>query len=150
MGTKRNHPPTCHSERMKRSREIYPSSKLYLVLVPSPTWWIPPLRLRDRRNDITGVRFYGFAYCFYSILRCPATLIRLALGRASFPRGKLLSRAFGRHHSTVRVIYVTFYGDESSPLHCVVPFIYTVYIRKAPYGFTLYRIPFFLNGRRFS
>ncbi len=39
-----------------------------------------------------GLRFYGFAYCFYNILRCPAALIKLALGRASFPRGKLLYR----------------------------------------------------------
>ena len=43
-----------------------------------------------------GGRFYGFANCFYNILRCPAALIRLALGRASFPRGKLLYRV-GRH-----------------------------------------------------
>ena len=39
-----------------------------------------------------GTRFYGFARCFCNISRRPATLIRLALGRASFPRGKLLFR----------------------------------------------------------
>ena len=38
------------------------------------------------------VRFYEFAYCFCNILRRPAALIRLALGRASFPQGKLLFR----------------------------------------------------------
>ena len=54
--------------------------------------------------------------------------------RASFPQGKLLYRAFGRYHSTVRVIYVTVYGDESSPLHCVVLFIYTGYIRNVAGG----------------
>ena len=42
------------------------------------------------------LRFYGFAYCFYNVSRRPAALIRLALGRASFPRGKLLFRV-GRH-----------------------------------------------------
>ena len=78
------------------------------------------------------VRFYGFAYCFYSISRCPAALIRLALGRASFPQGKLLYRAFGWCHSTTRVVFETWHGDESSPLHCVIPFIRTGYTRKAP------------------
>ena len=38
------------------------------------------------------LRFYGFAYCLYNISRRPAALIRLARGRASFPRGKLLFR----------------------------------------------------------
>ena len=38
------------------------------------------------------VRFYGFAHCFCNILPCPAALIRLACGRASFPQGKLLYR----------------------------------------------------------
>ena len=42
--TKRNHLPTCHSERTNVSRGIFPSSKFYLVLVLLPTWWIPPLR----------------------------------------------------------------------------------------------------------
>ena len=39
-----NHISTCHSERTNVSRGIFPSGKLYLVLVRSPTWWIPPLR----------------------------------------------------------------------------------------------------------
>ena len=39
-----NHPPTCHSERAKASRGIFPSYMFYLVLVYFPTWWIPPLR----------------------------------------------------------------------------------------------------------
>ena len=29
---------------VKRSRGIFPSCRFYLVLVLSPTWWIPPLR----------------------------------------------------------------------------------------------------------
>ena len=79
-----------------------------------------------------SVRFYGFAHCFTSISRCPAALIRLALGRASFPRGKLLFRAFGWYRSTARGVFVTFYGDESSPLHWVVPFNPTDCIRNVP------------------
>ena len=30
---------------------------------------------------------------------------------------------------------MTFYGDESSPLHCVIPFNHTGYICHVPYGF---------------
>ena len=52
-----------------------------------------------------GTRFYGFARCFCNISRRPATLIRLALGRASFPRGKLLFRV-GRE---------SFYSDVVLP-----------------------------------
>ena len=37
------------------SRGIFPSGRFYLALVHLQTWWIPPLRLRDRRNDIMGV-----------------------------------------------------------------------------------------------
>ena len=113
------------------SRGIFPSGKVYLVVVHYPTWWIPPLRFAAV-GMTAWLRFYGFAYCFYSISRCPAALIRLALGRASFPQGKLLYRAFGWCHSTTRVVFETWHGDESSPLHCVIPFIRTGYNRKAP------------------
>ena len=41
------------------SRGIFPSSRFYLTLVLSPTWWIPPLRWRCGRNDIMGDVF-GF------------------------------------------------------------------------------------------
>ena len=57
----RNHPPICHSEGAKASRGIFPSGKLYLVLVLSSTWWIPPLRWRCGRNDI---RFWFDCYRF--------------------------------------------------------------------------------------
>ena len=30
-------------------------------------------------------------------------------------------------HSTIQVVFVTLHGDESSPLHCVVPFNHTGY-----------------------
>ena len=48
----------------------------------------------------------------------------------------------GCYRSSAQVVFETLLGDESSPLHCVEPFIFTVYIRKVPYGFALYRIPF--------
>ena len=109
-----------------------------------------------------SVRFYGFAYCFYSILRCPAALIRLALwGEPASPEGSFCSVsaglrlsltgiyperprngtqavhygfAGGRYRSSTRVIYATLHGDESSPLHCVVPFICTGCIRNVAGG----------------
>ena len=66
-------PPTGMSFRTNAvSRGIFPSGKFYLVLVLSPTWWIPPLRLRYGRNDIAWGRFYGFAYRFWNVLRRPA------------------------------------------------------------------------------
>ena len=43
-------------------------------------------------------------------------------------------RAFGRYHSTARVVFATFCGDESSPLHCVVPFNRTGCIRNVAGG----------------
>ena len=36
------------------SRGIFPSGLFYLAVVLSPTWWIPPLRLRCGRNDKWG------------------------------------------------------------------------------------------------
>ena len=89
-------PPTDMSFRANAvSRGTFPSCRFYLVVVHYPTWWIPPLRLRCGRNDTIGGRFYGFAYSFQSVSRRPAALIRLALGRASFPPGTLLYRVFG-------------------------------------------------------
>ena len=58
-------------------------------------------------------RFYGFAHCLCNVLRRPAALIRLALGRASFPQGKLLYRAFGWYHSTARVVFARWRGAGS-------------------------------------
>ena len=72
--------------------------------------------------------------------------------RASFPRGKLLYRAFGWYHSTARVVFVTWLGDESSPLHCVIPFIHTGCIcnvaggRLPPLHTRRWVIPFIRTG----
>ena len=43
------------------NRGIFPRGWFYLVVVLSPTWWIPPLRLRYGRNDI---RFWLNCYRF--------------------------------------------------------------------------------------
>ena len=43
------------------------------------------------------LRFYGFAYCFYNVSRRTAVSSVSANGRDSFPRGKLLFRAFGSY-----------------------------------------------------
>ena len=42
--TKWNHLRHVIPSGVKRSRGIFPSSKLYLVVILPPTWWIPPLR----------------------------------------------------------------------------------------------------------
>ena len=51
------HPPDRSFRANAVSRGIFPSCRFYLAAVHYPTWWIPPLRLRDRRNDIMGGRF---------------------------------------------------------------------------------------------
>ena len=63
----------------------------------------------------------------------PSTRIR-SLGMTGREGGSVM---------TTQVVFVAFYGDESSPLHCVVSFIRTGYIRDVlrngtqavPYGF---------------
>ena len=72
LWTKRNHPPIMSFRANAVSRGIFPSGWFYLVVVLCQTWWIPPLRLRYGRNDITGGRLYGFAYCFQNVSRRPA------------------------------------------------------------------------------
>ena len=49
--TKRNHPPMMSSRANVVSRGIFPSSKLYLVVISYPTWWIPPLALLGRNDN---------------------------------------------------------------------------------------------------
>ena len=43
-----------------------------------------PLALRSECYKVQ--RFYGFAYCFYNVSRCPAALIRLAQASQLPPR----------------------------------------------------------------
>ena len=94
LWTKRNHSPICHSERTVVSRGIFPSGWFYLVVVLCQTWWIPPLRLRCGRNDTMGGRLYGFAYCFWNVLRCPAPH-QSGLRPASFPGGEAFVPGLG-------------------------------------------------------
>ena len=51
-GDKTEPPPEMSFRANEVSRGIFPSGKLYLVVVYYPTEWIPPLRLRCGRNDI--------------------------------------------------------------------------------------------------
>ena len=74
---------------MKWSGGIFPSGKFYLTQVILLLGKIPPLRFAQGLNDIKVQRFYGFAYCFYNISRCPAVSSG-SPRRASFPQGKLL------------------------------------------------------------
>ena len=47
---------------------------------------------------------------------------------------------------TAQVVFGTLLGDESSPLHCVVPFNRTLYIRSVP-GTARRPFPTYFNGR---
>ena len=63
-------------------------------------------------------RFYGFAHCFWNVSRCTAFPHQSRpLGRASFPRGKLLYRAFGTlvFRYGVKVCTKTFPFGEGGP-----------------------------------
>ena len=85
-----------------------------------------------------SVRFYGFAHCFYNISRRPAALIRLALGRASFPRGKLLFRV-GREPVYSDVVLSGRFPERHTGRSLrfrwwVDSFIRTGYIRNVPCG----------------
>ena len=71
------------------SRGIYSSCRFYLMMVLSPTWWIPPLRFAAVGMTMR-LRFYGFAYCSYNISRRPAALIRLAQASQLPPREALV------------------------------------------------------------
>ena len=75
----------------------------------------------------------AFSICFPSAPVVPTirnVVLRLIhrLRRSPFPEGQGL----GWYRSSTRVTFATFHGDESSPLHCVVPFIRTGYNRNVP------------------
>ena len=99
--------------------------------------WVAPFDctgcIRDVSRNGTQAVPYGFAgrlylcaHCSYSAERGTALIHRL--WRSPFPEGEGLAW----HHSSTQVIFVTLLGDESSPLHCVVSFNRTGYIRYAP------------------
>ena len=87
-------PRSCHSERTNVSRGIFPSGRFYLVVVHSPTWWIPPLRLRCGRND-NDATFLRIRLLFPECFRLPRCLISQGCALPASPEGKLLYRALG-------------------------------------------------------
>ena len=115
---------------VKRSRGIFPSCWFYLVLVHSPTWWIPPLRFAP-----VGMTKWGT----FSVLSKTVSSFRAGTAHRPFPTVSLVGGFF----SSAQVVFVTLLGgaprseskfidcrgqshldsiDESSPLHCVIPF----------------------------
>ena len=68
---RRNTPHFCHSERTKVSRGIFPSSKLYLTLVFSATWWIPRLASLARNDMSWVVPFNQTGYIRYGASPSP-------------------------------------------------------------------------------
>ena len=146
--TKRNHHSICHSDRNEMEWRNLPKLQVlscggsYSNVVDSST------PLRCGRND-NGVTFLRIRPLFLECFTLPRGPHQSGLRPASFPQGKLLYRAFGWYHSTARVIIAApserhigrslrfrWRGyrsnhtgcirgvacDESSPLHCVVPF----------------------------
>ena len=86
----RHHISTCHPEGAQR---VEGSSQVASFIL----WWFffqrgGFLHSADAQglNDISGERFYGFAYCFYNISRRPAALIRLAQASQLPPREALV------------------------------------------------------------
>ena len=63
-------PPDMSFRANAVSRGIFPSSRFYLVVVHSPPWWIPPLRLRCGRND-NDVTFLRIRLQFLERFRSP-------------------------------------------------------------------------------
>ena len=103
---------------MKWSGGIFPSSRFYLASVISATWVDSSTPLCCGRNDIPeGITFYPH---------------RLYLQRGRRHNSHPYMHVGTSYQSFLRVVFVTLLGDESSPLHCVVPFIHTSYIRNVP------------------
>ena len=100
-------PPTDMSFRgSEASRGIFPSCKLYLVLVILATWEDPSTPFHFGRDD-------------------------MSVGGFIHPHGLYSFRC---------------HGDESSPLHCVIPFIHTGYIGDVS-GTAHRPFPTYFNGR---
>ena len=76
------------------SRGIFPSGKFYLVVVLCQTWWIPPLRLRDGRNDIWGYVSTNSPTVSRAFQAVPPPH-QSGLRPASFPGGEALVPGFG-------------------------------------------------------
>ena len=76
----------CHSERTNVSRGIFPSGKFYLVVVLSPTWWIPPLRCRCGRND-KEVTFLRIRLLFLQHFTLPRGPHQARPGEPASPKG---------------------------------------------------------------
>ena len=121
------------------SRGIYSSSKLYLVLVHCPTWWIPPLRFAT--VGMTYLRG-GFVYPLRLSLQRGGRLIAAptytSVSGTVHPHGLYSSRRMAMNHrryiawfrSSVQTAIAAVDGDGSSPPYYAIPFIYT---DSAPY-----------------
>ena len=67
--------------------------------------------------------------CRWVVPFCPYRLYSKRGGRHN---SRPYMHAGGWYRSTVRGVFASFCGDESSPLHCVIPFIHTDYSRNVP------------------
>ena len=112
-----NHLPTCHSEGANASRGIFPSCRFYLVVVLSPTWWIPPLRFATVGMTYQGaVPFTHTGYfCHVSgTAHRPFPTVSLVGGFVQ-PHGLYTERCLAMnhrryiawYHSTIQIVYGT-------------------------------------------
>ena len=119
VGAKRNHPPTCQSERSEtESRNLLKLQILPCVgslsnVVDSST------PLRCGRNDNFGA-FLRIRPLFLQHFTPPRWPSSGSPRRASFPRGKLLYRALGWCHSTTRVVFATWRAASSRENYGVI------------------------------
>ena len=134
----RHHISTCNPEGMQR---VEGSSRVANFIL----WWFffqrgGFLHSADAQglNDISGGRFYGFAYCFYNISRRPAALIRLAQASQLPPREALVPC-----RTAHRLNLTLFYPEGPPERHtgrslrfhwCVVPFNRTGYTSNVAGG----------------
>ena len=72
--------------------------------------------------------------CIYNPCRQNGTTLRYVIPRERQRSGGMTCRGWCR--STAQVVFETLLGDESSPLHCVAPFIPTGDIRNVPWNGT--------------
>ena len=95
----------CHSDRRNVSRGIYSSSKFYFVLVPSPTWWIPPLRWRSRPEWQWGYVSTDSPIVYATFCAAPPPSSVSPTGRASFPTGEAFVPCHAAHRLNLTLLY---------------------------------------------
>ena len=142
--SKRNHPSTCHSDRNEMEWRILPKWQA----LPYAGYYCNLRRFLHSADAAVGMtyrRVLPFIHTGY-IRNVPGTAHRpfpTVSPKGGFfqPKGVVFVTLRGSApHSESKSIDCRRQShldsiDESSPLHCVIPFIHTGYICSVPYGF---------------